>query len=235
MKTKHLLFSLVVILISGLFNYSSAQYSQWNLGFEGGPSYTSTVGNNLVDLDTKPNFGFLAGIFGQYNFNSNYSLKLAANYQQKGSKLEISQQDTKGFDYVLDGKIKLEYITIPLLFRGTFGTSSVKFFVNAGPYLGILMTNKTTIDANSQYNEPGRTVDNTDSTESTDFGVSAGIGLQIPVASKSALTFELRDDIGLTDISKYTSDESTKTNSFSIIVGLTFGAGKQYGVKKKTY
>lgn len=235
MKTKHLLLTVFAILFSGLFNYSSAQYSQWNLGFEGGPSATFTVGNDAVDLDTKPDFGFLAGIFGQYNFNSTYSLKLAANYQQKGSKLEISQQDLQGYDYVLDGKIKLEYITIPLLFRGTFGSSNVKFFVNAGPYLGILMTNKTTINANSQYNEPGRTVDNTDSTKSTDFGVSAGLGLQIPIATKSALTFEIRDDIGLTNISDYTSDGSTKTNSLSFIVGLTFGAGKQYGIQKKTY
>ncbi len=235
MKTKHLLIAVFLIFVTGIYNNSSAQYSQWDLGLEGGPSYTSTVGNNAVDLDTKPNFGFIAGIFGQYNFNSNYSLKLAANYQQKGSKLEISQQDLQGYDYVLDGKLKLEYITIPLLFRGTFGSTGVKFFANAGPYLGILMTNKTTIDANTQYNEPGRTVDNTDSTKSTDFGVSAGIGLLIPIATKSALTFEIRDDIGLTNISDYTSDGSTKTNSLSFIVGITFGAGKQYGVKKKTY
>lgn len=235
MKTKHLLILIFLIFVTGIYNNSSAQYSQWNLGLEGGPSYTSTVGNDAVDLDTKPNFGFIAGIFGQYNFNSNYSLKLAANYQQKGSKLEISQQDIKGNDYVLDGKLKLEYITIPLLFRGNFGSTGVKFFANAGPYLGILMTNKTTIDANTQYNEPGRTVDNTDSTKSTDFGVTAGIGLQIPIATKSALTFEIRDDIGLTNISDYTSDGSTKTNSLSFIVGITFGAGKQYGIKKKTY
>lgn len=234
MKTKHLLLTVFAIFITGLSNFSSAQYSQWNFGFEGGPSATFTVGNDAVDLDTKPDFGFLVGLFGQYNFNQNYSLKLATNYQQKGSKLEISQPDLAGNDYVLDGKIKMYYITIPLLFRGAYG-DYVKFFFNTGPYLGILLSNKTTIDANSQYNEPGREVDNTDSTKSTDFGITAGIGLQIPIATKSLLTFEIRDDIGLTNISDYTTDGSTKTNSLSLIVGLTFGAGKQYGVKKKTY
>ena len=126
------------------------------------------------------------------------------------------------------------YITIPLLFRGSYG-DYVKFFFNTGPYLGILLSNKTTIDANSQYNEPGREVDNTDSTKSTDFGITAGIGLQIPISAKNLLTFEIRDDIGLTNISDYTTDGSTKTNSLSLIVGLSFGAGKQYGIKKKTY
>ena len=46
MKTKHLLLTVFAIFVSGLFNFSSAQYSQWNLGFEGGPSGTFTVGNN---------------------------------------------------------------------------------------------------------------------------------------------------------------------------------------------
>lgn len=233
MKTTHLLITVLLVSIFGLFNTSSAQYKQWNAGFEGGPSATFTVGNDAVDLDTKPNFGFLVGIFGQYNFNNTYSLKLAANYQQKGSKLEISQPDSAGFSYVQDGKLKLDYITIPLLFRGEFGSSSsLKFFANAGPYIGILLTNKTTLDANSTTNQPERVTDNTDSTKSTDFGITAGIGLQFSVAKSTLLTFEVRDDIGLTNISDYTSGGSTKTNSLSLIVGLSFGLGTPSSTKK---
>ena len=235
MKTKHLLLTVFAIFVSGLFNFSSAQYSQWNLGFEGGPSGTFTVGNNAVDLDTKPDFGFVAGLFGQYNFNSTYSLKMAVNYQQKGSKLEIDQPDSAGYDFELDGKLKMYYVTIPLLFRGAYG-DYVKFFFNTGPYLGILLSNKTTIDANNQYGEKGGEYDNTDSSASTEFGITAGIGIQIPISAKNLLTFEVRDDIGLTKIYDYTSgSDETKTNSLSLIVGLSFGAGKQYGVKKKTY
>ncbi len=234
MKKTHLLLAVIAIFITGLFNSSTAQYAQWNFGVEGGPSATATIGNDAVDLDTKPDFGFLAGMFGQYNINRNYSIKMAANYQIKTSEIAVNNQNQFGDYYSIDGKIHIDMITIPVLFRANFG-DYVKFFVNAGPYLGIVLRNEVILDPNTTYGTPGQTIDNTDSTKGTEFGVTAGLGLQIPLSTSMGLTFEFRDDIGLTNLSDYTptlTSGTVKTNAASILLGLTFNAGRKYSTKK---
>lgn len=255
MKKTHLLLIVSAIFISGFFNSSSAQYSQFNIGFEGGPSLTSlrTTGtiDQYSDLDvyysyTKSNFGFLTGVFGQYNFNQSYAVKLAVNYQLKGAKIEgnIPLNLTDGGGEVinigLDGKLKMDYITIPLLFKGTYG-SNIKFFFDVGPYLGILLTNEATIDLTATNGaataDTSITTDITDSTKSTDVGITMGIGMQVPVSKTMSLTFELRDDLGLINTSDFLSNTEldNKTNAASLVVGLSFNAGKKYGMKKRTY
>ena len=238
MKKTNLSLTILAILFSCFLNSSYAQYNQWNFGFEGGPSSTALIGNNLVDLDTKPDFGFITGLFGQYNINQYYSIKMAANYQQKGAKTYLNQTTPTG-SISLEGKTDIYYITIPVMFRANY-SSFVKFFVNAGPYLGILLSNKTKIDPTANY--AGRDDDNTDSTASTDFGISGGLGLSIPLSASSMISLEFRDDIGLTNVlGDYAvnndaitdNDVSTKNNAFSIILGFTFGAGKKYSTTKK--
>jgi len=243
MKKTFLLFVFTAFFISGSYNSSSAQYSEWNFGFEGGVWNSALVGNNTVNLNTLPKFGFIAGLFGQYNIDKNYSVKMAANYQSKGADITINGQNVNGLSYNVNGEIQLDYITIPLMFRASYG-DYVKFFLNAGPYLGILMTNNTTIDANNSDSIPGGTYDKKDITTSTDFGITAGLGLQIPLSTSMGLTLEIRDDIGLTNISDFTPDPnvvnatgatsgSTKNNSLNLMLGLTFNAGKKYSTTKK--
>jgi hypothetical protein len=244
MKRTFLLLSIFAIFISGIFNSSSAQYSQFNVGIEGGPSITSLRTTGTIDsLDftsiysiLKSNFGFLTGVYGQYNFNKSYALKLAVNYQLKGSDIEGDLNIGGGTIATFNGKFKMDYITIPLLFKGTYG-SNIKFFFDAGPYLGILLSNKVTYGFNGTFPGspiPDTTEDITDSTKSTDIGITMGIGMQVPVSKTMSLTFELRDDLGLINTSDYLSntDLDLKTNAASLVVGLSFNAGKKYGLKK---
>ena len=243
MRKTFLLLALTAFFITGFYNSSSAQYSQWNFGFEGGVGNSALVGNDAIDLNTLPKFGFIAGLFGQYNINRYYSVKMSANYQVKGADLTINGQNIAGQSYSANGEIKLDYITIPLMFKASFG-DYVKFFINGGPYLGILLTNETTLDANNSDSVRAGTYDRTDSTTSADFGISLGLGLQIPLSTSMGLTLEIRDDIGLTNISDYdpnpnlinytgVTSSSTKNNSLNVMLGLTFNGGRKYSTGKK--
>jgi len=64
-----------------------------------------------------------------------------------------------------------------------------------------------------------------DSRKKTNFGLSLGSGIQIPIASRLTLDFNVRDNLGLTTITKSQSSNAAgelKTNTFTISAGFTF-------------
>lgn len=217
------LFVVNVLLISGnLF----AQTFKWEFGLEGGAGIrTLRIDPEYPSLITKAGVSFTGGIAGQYNLNDIWSVKLGAAYEKKGSNIERT-------DILTMGKVNFDYISIPLLLKAKFG-KKIEFFVNAGPYLGILLSSYNRLDANSNFPE---TETNTDSTtKKTDFGISAGIGVEIPVGRSGALTIEVRDNFGLSNISKSkeTNAPEIKTNTVNFMIGYVFKFGQKFIRKKR--
>ncbi len=220
-------FVVILFVISGLFasNNLFAQAFKWEFGVEGGAGIRSARINPAYPLlDTKTGVSYVGGIAGAYNFNNMWALKLGAGYERKGTDFERTDISAKG-------KFNLDYLSIPLLVRAKFG-KKVKFFVNAGPYLGILLNSKTKIDAYG--GNPETEINNDSTTEKTDFGLSGGIGVEIPVGKSGAFTVEARDNLGMTNVSKSkeTGAPEIKLNTANLMVGYTFQFGK-HPVKKK--
>jgi hypothetical protein len=151
-------------------------------------------------------------------------VKLGAAYERKGSDIERT-------DIMTTGEVNMDYISVPLLLKAKFG-KKIKLYVNAGPYLGILLSSKNILNAYSNVPEIETNTDST--TKSTDFGISGGIGVEIPVGRSGAFTIELRDNFGLTDISdsKETDAPEIKLNTANLMVGYVFKFGKE-SVRKK--
>jgi hypothetical protein len=97
------------------------------------------------------------------------------------------------------------------------------FYINGGPYLGYLL--KSGLKSNS--NIPGLINENDEDTKnkkSIDFGFSAGIGKEFKLNGITQIYIELRENLGLTNISDtpVINDGSIKTNSLNLLVGYTF-------------
>ena len=109
-----------------------------------------------------------------------------------------------------DFSFKANYITVPVMLRWNFTSL---FSIHAGPQVGILMSAKEEMQ--------GQTEDVKDGYKSTDIGVAAGIGIDLPIG----LNFGFRFVKGMTNIAD--SDDYKQKN-----YALQFSAGyKLFGKK----
>ena len=126
-----------------------------------------------------PGVGFSAGIFIQYNLKKIFSLKLAPSFERKG------EWDAN--------HLNLNYIVVPLLFSAEIG-SKTKGFVDVGPYCGYLMEAYTTADYYEGHKNYMEYLNRFDA------GISAGLGVNIPIEQMFSISIELRNNIGLYQI-----------------------------------
>ena len=120
---------------------------------------------------------------------------------------------------------KFDYLTFPILVRATFG-KKVQYFVNAGPYFGYLIK-QTFVTKGDNF--PTTTTDNTSFDKRFDTGISTGLGLSIPIKSKFAFSLELRNNLGLYNVTDLpvTNSVIVKTNSTNILLGFTYKLGQR--------
>lgn len=97
------------------------------------------------------------------------------------------------------------------------------FFVNAGPYLGILLKHEQVYDAVNQL--PEAKVDGTDDVQRIDYGFSVGLGGQVNLQDNLKLSLELRNNLGLYNVTKTPEviiGGDAITNSTNILLGLSY-------------
>jgi opacity protein-like surface antigen len=114
------------------------------------------------------------------------------------------------------GTWQVDAIQIPVLFKGKFTTPGiVSPYVYAGPALALVTTAKV--------KGPGGEVDIKENITSTDFELLFGAGAEFNVASKVGLTFDVRYELGLTDMDKTTpGDPAIKSRGLMLMVGAMF-------------
>jgi len=212
---KYISISVFVILINSI---TIAQNKNFDVvkppndfGIELGPSLsqnTHTNNNNQVfpmTYDIK--MGYIGGAFFQYNINSYFSLKTSVDYEKKliAEHIEVNLLNK---DVTEQWRTFYNYITIPLLAKYNVNFKKNRFFIDAGTNIDILIQSKgkaeaTSININSNYN---------DTKECRRFilGISAGIGATLPINKKYDMSFEVRDNYGLTQIYKYINGANNK-------------------------
>lgn len=213
---------ITLILCSSL---TFGQTNKFEVGLEMGPSLISLRGNDFLDKNNDISFGFSSGFTFQYNFPKLISIRTNISFERKGLTTQGTATDEYGNQI---GEItfhsKFDYLTIPLLVRLTFG-KKINFFINAGPYIGYLIQQKNVIEAFGEY--PKTETDNTDNFKRTDFGITTGLGARFPIKSKLFLSLEIRNNLGLTNISSVpvVNDGTIKTNSTIILIGIEYRFG----------
>ncbi len=202
------------------------QTNKFDIGLEGGPGLTFIRGNELID-EYNATIGYSAGVAFQYNFPKMISIRTNLAFERKGSTRKFPAKDQ---DNNTIGKItfntNFNYLTIPVLARITFGRK-IKLFINIGPYFGYLIKQTEVMEAFNEF--PETTTNNTENDKRFDVGITGGIGGGIAIHERILLTLEIRNNLGLYNISKIPvyNDGSVKTNSTNLLVGIVYHLGEK--------
>ena len=145
------------------------------IGVEGGPSL-ATLRYDLLYFPSKYLEGGLGGTIGitfECNINNRIAIMTNLSFETKGNGNTFNTHD------------HLNYIILPVLFHVKFGKIR-NLFVNIGPYFGYLLP---MTDYQYYYKK-------------FDLGITLGFGAEIPIVHQFGLTIEIRDNLGLFNVSK---------------------------------
>ena len=222
--------NLILLICLGTASVSFGQTNKFEIGVETGPGIFSMRSNSYSNLNYNATLGFLGGFYFQSNISKIISVRTIVAYERKGYMTTGAVTDQFG-NNTGDYKVlyNFDYITIPILLRATFG-EKIKFFGNAGPYLGYLIKETIAIEMAGQSTtsmsySPGIRY------QFSDAGISFGAGISIPVKQQFAVSFEVRDNLGLYTISNpvyYSFNYSLiKTNSTNFLIGIAYQFGQR--------
>ena len=174
--------------------------------------------------------GFMAGASVRYTEEKHFGLIGEVNIEQRGWK---EKYDEGGFSY----NRRLTYIQIPVMTHIFFGSKKVRAFFNAGPELGFMIGEKTS--ANFDYHNLGSVEGYPTTYRQTaqlempvkyklDYGICAGLGMEVQASHRHCLTVEGRFYYGLHDVfANHKSDVFSASNAMSIEITL----GYRYRIK----
>jgi hypothetical protein len=133
-------------------------------------------------------------------------------------------------------KYNLDYLSLPLLVKWTTG-GKVRFFVNAGPCVSLLLQETTWYLPDSGSKE--KVADETGAYHRVNLAVTAGAGIAVPFGKRITVSLELRDNFGVLNIRSAASEfehnsamaveqPTGHTNSTLLLAGITYrlGGGK---------
>lgn len=209
-------------LLAGLLLLPSFIFAQQplKLGVNAGATYSSIRGNAVADR-SEGAINFLIGTSLEYPVTEKLSVLANLNFERKSFTNTIYFETLGNFDPVIDpafmtgsfeARGTLNYITLPINIKYYLGTKKA-FYINGGPYAGFFISETTKVNGD-------RVTDDSDTFKTMDFGVNLGIGTRIDIDEKSALNIELRDCLGLTNVSKVPviDNGTVKTNSLALIL-----------------
>ena len=220
MKNRILKFSLLSLFSLTLAVGAFAQTSDrvWSFGPEAGASF-SKHGMDAEDSDLKA--GLVAGAFATYSIRNTYGFTVKVLFNQMGAQTD-------------DGDVKeqLNYIEIPVLARFFFnreGTVRPNVFV--GPSFGFLTGAKWKVGDGDYENVEdidglfdGGIDSYKDVYNTFNFGLGAGLGLNIRVADEMYFIIDARYTYGFTDVLK-NNDDNINNQNVAVTAGLSFGIG----------
>ena len=167
-----------------------------NLNFEGDGA--------TVNLDQRK--GFVGGLFVVWPATGRVALQTEALYSQKGAQMEEDGAS---------GKIKLDYVDVPVLARFSSPVSGgTSFHVFAGPSFNFRVSAK----AESSFEDEEENEDIDDDVERFDLGLVAGAGLEF-----GRFVLDGRYTWGLSNINKDEADDvKIKNHVFAVMAGIRF-------------
>jgi hypothetical protein len=215
-----------LLLFACLFFTSIRSHSQ-QLQIEviAGPSLVRLWGNDFDKEYTKAKVSFFAGAGLNFIFNEKSSLTTRLLFERKGSVFKNDLELMDNNDPIVgSGKHKIvthfDYLTLPLLYGRTFGKGKVKFKLEAGPYAGFLLAQRSITSWDGTTTE---TKDNTKNYKRLDAGVSAGINIVIPLYESFRLRIGNQYNLGLLDVADFSAgNEAVRTLSIQFVTGLIY-------------
>jgi|SRR6056297_686802 len=197
---------IVLFMTAAMVQYANAQ-SPVSFGLKAGMNISNFSGSDF-EYDAKT--GVMVGATLDISLPAiPFGIVSGVNYTQKGAKVE---------DESASGKVKLDYIEVPVMAKfqlGPPGPITPHFLI--GPYIGFNM------NAEAEFDDGGFFVgsDISDFTKSTEFGGVAAVGLDFNLGV-TKLNAQARYSYGFTSVFEDDSDDGEKNAVLSIAVGILF-------------
>lgn len=216
---------LALALAATLFTASAQTHYEGNIavGAKGGVTLSRLKFSPSVPQTMLP--GFMAGVTFRYIEEKHFGVIAELNLEQRGWKEKFD-----GLNYAYQRR--LTYLQLPMLTHIFFGNNKVRGFFNAGPEIGLLIGTGTKANfdyANVELIE-GFPAENRETDQykldvknKFDYGISAGLGLELIGRNKHSFTLEGRFYYGLRDVfSNHSTDPFSSSSSMSIMVTLGY-------------
>ena len=204
-------------LVAGLLCAASAAPANaaTRVGIQGGGSFSTfqtSPQEEGVDFGTRT--GLVVGAVVDLGLGRRLTLRLEPAYAQRGSELVL-----RLFGEESRGKLKLEYVELPVLLKVGLSGGRIQPYLIGGPTLAYRLSAKTQAEAESE--------DVSESFQRWDFGIAAGGGLEFPAGSASVF-LEGRYNFGLTNTTagEGAADFSAKNRGPQVVAGVTFAVGR---------
>jgi len=176
---KKIAYFIIIILLCKVlpaYSQSSDFYTdRFSLGIIGGLNiadmyFPNNQGSDSQEITTL--VGFCAGAVLDIRLSENIFTRIEPMYLQKGGKIEVGNDPVNQ----PPGQIDISSIEIPLLIKYTFG-NEIKPFLVAGPTVGYNLKSEIEFDITGLKFKG----DLNKVTETFDFGITFGGGIQVPV------------------------------------------------------
>jgi len=180
------------------------------------------VDNNIMN-QRKSKYGYAVGLTFNRELHRKFSLTTGLIFEKKGS---ISNTTATYFDEtdqsLKQGIIEYEYdyFTLPVQIFYSIGSRKM-LSVGVGPFVSYLKKQTLARNFLFVYSTPGRELtDETDMNTKLDFGIVTNILFKIPLNSRSLLSLQLSNTLGLLNIRPNLYQEQVmKTNNTSLLIG----------------
>jgi len=206
MKTKNS----IMLLIASITLISTSAFAQINFGLRSGLAATTFSDQGNLYQDNKVTFSYTGGIFATIPVIKSFSIQPELNYVRKGRSNETTELNT-----TVKTDFMLHYLQVPVLFQyrndQLLNKSGSVFYINGGPYAAFVLNTQTRVSDNNE----GVSLVPVNDSKNTDWGATLGIGFQTPVFKKD-ICFDLRYDIGMSEIQQQPTEYRSKALSLTV-------------------
>ncbi len=248
--------SVILIFLIPVTVFAGTNGQSVKIGIKAGTSIPSLRddGNNEITRDYESKMAGSFGLIADIGISGKLSIKTGLDYSGQGGvrdgqqpvtdlPVQFSQLLPQG-SYIyanFNNNSVLNYMEIPIMVKLEWG-NKLKYYLNAGPYLGFLLNAKQKTSGSSQFyldkngtmpltisGQPlglqsfDANTDIKDDINSTNIGMTGGVGLSFDLNKKSALVFDARAAYGLKSVQKDTElNGNSKTGGIFLTLGYVF-------------
>jgi hypothetical protein len=197
--------TVAVLAIAAGAGTARADEPRVEFGIRAGLNLASVNGDDVSFDNVSPEnrVAFSGGLFAGIRVTPNFLIQPEVLYTQKGARYEAAGEEAE---------IKLDYVEVPVLLKGRFGSGGVKPSVFVGPAVAFKVSGKTEFQGEEE---------DVEDVKSADFGIVFGAGLDLAVGS-GAFTIDARYTLGLTTIADSPDPDDVKNGVWTFSVGYAF-------------
>jgi hypothetical protein len=215
---------LIITLFCVQFLLAENLFSQMEIGFLAGGGL-STGTDKPASFSRPAIGGYCAGLMLQQTIKPYLAIQENILYDKRIHLNPIPLTDATGIPVgTFFQKLRFEYISVPIFASWRLGNKN-KFIINSGTYFSYLI--RESANMSNLYTGKNKTIIEIDNDTKLDAGMLLGLGLRSEISERMSFYFELRNCIGMMNVSPTTWPDKAYLNQHTLLVGFSFKTGKK--------